>query len=365
MDIFNTREIAISIWIIIGLILLASFSKGRKSLYHLVKAATQWQLVILYFSIFIYCGIIIYALYQWNFWQCSFLKDTILWVVLSGIGMLIRHNQKNGFKNHLKDCFRDAISVTAIVVFVSSARTFNIWLEFISVPFLVIFGGAQAYAESNQRPNCMRVAKFLKSLLVAYGLVVIAFSLHGVIRDYQEFFTTETLRSFLLPIVLLIAFVPFYYAFALYSMYESVFIQLKWPTRNEPSLVKYLTRKLCKYVGINLFRIERFCQYRSYANPFFKEKEDIDRFFDWIVCKDIEKIVQKHSELGIDELPWDAVIEVMMKDGSVITGEYGHWTNAFHNEPKGESIYVMNDQVENELYVDEIIAIKQIGSYSP
>ena len=91
-DLFNTREIAIGIWIVIGLILFATFGKGRKSLHQLVKAVAQRQLVILYFAILIYCGIIVYALYQWNFWQCSFLKDTIIWIVLSGFGMLMRMN---------------------------------------------------------------------------------------------------------------------------------------------------------------------------------------------------------------------------------------------------------------------------------
>ena len=360
-DLFNTREIAIGIWIIIGLILFVTFGKGRKSLHQLVKAAVQRQLIILYFAILIYCSIIVYVLYQWNFWQCSFLKDTIMWIVLSGFGMLIRHEHKNGFRHYLKNYFWDAISVTAIVIFISSAYTFNIWFELISVPVLFMFGGAQIYAESSQQPDHKRVAKFLQGIFVAYGLVAISFSLYGVIGEFREFFTTETLRNFLLPIVLLIAFIPFYYAFTLYSIYEVVFVQLKWPIRNKVSLVKYLKRKLRKYIGVNLLKIERFCDYRHYANPFLRKKDDIDRYFDWLTCNDIGKIIQRHRRLGIDELEWDAIINVILKDGTAVTGEYGDWKNAFHNHPNGEIIYVVNGDEQTELHIDDIVEIEKLS----
>ena len=364
-NIFNTREIAIGIWIIIGLFCFVSFGKGRKSLQQFIKAAVQRQLVVLYLAIFLYCGLVVYALYLMNFWQWSFLKDTIIWTVLSGIGMLMRHEQSNGFKNHMKNYLKDAISMTAIVVFVSSANTFNIWIELISVPILVILGGAQAYAENEPRSDYKRVVKVLQCILVAYGLIAISYSLHGIIGEYQEFFATETLRNFLLPVVLLIAFIPFYYTFALYSAYEVVLIQLKCPIAGELSLVKHLKRRLCKYAGINLSKIEQFYLYRQYANPFIKSKEDIDRFFDWLVYKDIDKIILKHKILAIDDLPWDAVVRVTLKNGTVVTGEYGYWTNAFHNEPNGEIIFVENGEVLNELQVDEIISIEQIGSFTP
>ena len=360
-DIFNTREIAIGIWIVIGLLWFASLGKGRKSLIQLVRAILQWRLVIIYLAIFIYCGVTVYVLCRVNFWQWSFLKDTIMWTVLSGIGILVRYEQRNGFKNQMKKYIRDAISVTAIVVFVSSAYTFNIWVELISVPILVMFGGAQVYAENDPRSDYKRVAKFLQALFVAYGLIAISFSLRSVIGNYQDFLTTETLRNFLLPIVLLIAFIPFYYAFALYSIYEVVFIQLKWPTRNDKSLVKYLKLKLRKYVGINLFKMERFCQYRKYATPFLKSKEDVDRFFNWLTSKNIGRIIHKHNELSIDELPWDAVIRVALKDGTVVMGEYGHWTNAFYNEPNGESLFVMDNDAQHEIFVEDISSIELVN----
>ena len=360
-DLFNTREIAIGIWIIIGLILFAAFGKERKLLHQLVKVAARRPLIILYFAILIYCSIIVFFLYQANFWQFGFLKDTIMWIILSGFGMLMRHEHKNGFRHYLKNYFRDAISVTAIVVFVSSAYTFNIWIELISVPILVVLGVAQASTESDQRPEYKRVTKFIYGIIVTYGLIVISFSLRGAIWEYQEFFTTETLRNFLLPIVLFISFIPFYYIFALYSLYEAVLIHLKWPIKNDTFMMKYLKRKLRRYAGVNLFKMERFCEYRNYANPFLKKKEDIDRYFDWLTCNDMDKIMQKHKGLGIDELEWDAVIKVILKDGTVVIGEFGDWKNAFHNEPNGEIIYVVNGDEQTELHIDDIVEVEKLS----
>jgi len=287
-----------------------------------------------------------------------------MWIVLSGIGMLMRHKQEDSFKQRIKDCFIDALSLTAIVIFVSSAYTFHFLVEFISVPLLVIFGGAQAYAENDSRPDSKKVAKFLQGIFIIYGAIAIVFSLYNAINDYQVFFTTETLRSFLLPILLLIFFVPFYYAFSLYSMYETMLIQFKIPLRKDPNLAKYLKRKLFRYVGISVLKIEMLRKCKQYADPFFKSKDDVDCFFDWIARDNISRILQRHSELGIDELTWDAIIRVTTRDRVEIVGEYGYWTNAFRNMPKGESIYIIVDEVEHEIFVDEISTIEQIGKFN-
>jgi len=262
-NLFSNRELAIGVWAIIGLCCALFSAKIRKSIFQFMKTAASWRLIILYLAIFIYCSMMVFVLYSVCFWEWSFLKDTIVWAIASGFGILLRHQQNNGFKNYLKEYIIDVISITAIVIFISSSYTFDLWIELITMPFLFILGGMQAVAENNSKYKA--AAKVLQALFVIYGFIAIAFSLHGIINDFQEFFTTETLRNFLLPIVLLVMYIPFYYAYALYCAYETVHIQLKWPIRKDVSAVRYLKRKVFKYIGINLFKMERFCEYRQYA----------------------------------------------------------------------------------------------------
>jgi hypothetical protein len=68
--------------------------------------------------------------------------------------------------------------------------------------------------------------------------------------------------------------------------------------------------------------------------------------------------MQRYQELGIDKLSFDTVIKVTLKNGKVFTGDYDNWTSALDNEPDGESIGLMIDDVGYELFLDEIEAVE-------
>ena len=69
------------------------------------------------------------------------------------------------------------------------------------------------------------------------------------------------------------------------------------------------------------------------------------------------------QELGIDKLPWNAVIRVNLKDGKAFVGDFTNWTSALDNEPDGESIGVRVDGVEYEIFLDEIESVVAVGTY--
>ena len=69
------------------------------------------------------------------------------------------------------------------------------------------------------------------------------------------------------------------------------------------------------------------------------------------------------QELGVDKLPFDAVIRVTLKNGKTFVGDYTDWTSALDNEPDGESIGVKVDGVAYEIFLDETATVEQVGKY--
>ena len=67
--------------------------------------------------------------------------------------------------------------------------------------------------------------------------------------------------------------------------------------------------------------------------------------------------------LGINELPFDAVICVTLKDGKSFVGDYVSWTSALDNEPDDESISIRVDGTLYEMFLDEIESVKEVGKY--
>jgi len=91
-------------------------------------------------------------------------------------------------------------------------------------------------------------------------------------------------------------------------------------------------------------------------------RSDVDSFFTWLKDENVGDIIKKHNRFGIDALPYRVVITVTTRCGDVFEGDYGYWTNAFRNRPKGESIFILEGEEECEVFVDCIVSIQQIGN---
>ena len=362
-DILNTRELAIALWLLIGSI-ACLFSKNiRQSLKALLRASSARFLWILYIGLFGYTVFSVYLLSQVGLWANHLIKDTILWGFLSGLGAIIQYNRKDSFKANTRLWFRDAASITAIVIFVSQEYTFGLIVEFITVPLLIIVGGVQAVAETRKDPASKKLVQIFTGLLIIYGLSTIGFSIYQIVADPSDFFTLYTLQSFLLPILLLILFIPFYYAVMFYSLYESLMIWMTWPIRNDTGLQLYLKKNIRRYSKASLFKLEKLHRAKSYVNPLLRNVQQIDSFFDWLNAADkkINEVINQHDDLQLEKLLWDEITEVQLYDGQIIRGIYDYYESAFHNYPDEEVVLIFDNDEQIEIPVSKIQKIVSTG----
>ena len=82
MDIFNNREIALAIWLFVGIVIVASKKSIREAFHVAWKASFQvffCRLILVPFALMTgYIGWIVHCLHKIGLWDLELLKNTVL-----------------------------------------------------------------------------------------------------------------------------------------------------------------------------------------------------------------------------------------------------------------------------------------------
>lgn len=214
---FSNRETALFTWAIIAIILLL-FKKGIRNGFVLVlKSFFTSKILIIFFSFILYVILCVILLFKMKFWDNSILKDTILWTF--GFAFLTIFNV-NKIKNkiYFKDMFFDAIKWIVIIEFIASFYTFSLKTEFIILPILTMAVLIQTFSKS--KVEYKKVENLMTKFISFAGIAIFLYVVYKTITLWSALLTTDNLKSFLLPIILTILFMPFIYFLALIMEYE-------------------------------------------------------------------------------------------------------------------------------------------------
>ena len=274
---FSTRELAAGLWIAIAFVFCMIWSKTRESLRGVVKCAFCKQFNSLYVSAIGYTVLMIYILYLLGYWEWFLFKDSILamiFVALVPCFKIISNKDRIGF---LKELIIDAIKWTVVIQFITSTYTFNFFIEFVVLFIIVFIGILRAFADRDE--NSKAVVKFCDFFLIIYGLISIIFSLSKVVQGFNEFIKIDTLKTFLLPIIMLLLYIPFIYEFAMHCLYQEISIRLKTVVKNDKKLLRYFKFKIRLKYCFRLCKLESFRTVDMLMRGLFTSKQDIDNFF--------------------------------------------------------------------------------------
>lgn len=200
-----------------------------------------------------YINLIVLLMYRIGFWDISMLKDTVVWTVTVGFVMLAQSATKATKEDrYFKEIFLENIKLTVIVEFIVNLYVFDLWVEFLLVPIAVLLGGMIAVAEG--KPEYVRVLKFLNNAIVIFGLFSFVYEVYHLILGFKNFATIQNLDSFLLPILLTFAYMPFTYLMAIYSTLEEFFIRVNIAYRHNKRMKIFAKRQVILTVKLSMYK---------------------------------------------------------------------------------------------------------------
>jgi hypothetical protein len=229
IDSFSTRETALVIWIFI--VFIASiFSKNfRGFIFDIFKLLLSWKISLSLIAFFVHTGFYIFILYRLGFWDNSLLKDTAFWIIGFGIVAIMNINKVNS-NTYFKTIFLDAIKWTIAIEFIVNFFTFSLTKELIILPIIVFSATIQAVASFDKKHKQMEF--LMKNLLLYFSLFVFLYSFYKTLTNHKDLFTFDNLKSFILPVILSITFLPFMYLFNLIAKYEDLWVILNCNVKN-------------------------------------------------------------------------------------------------------------------------------------
>ena len=273
IDLFNNREKAIIIWVLIFLVCTLFQKNIRTSVFSVLKTLFQKKIVIALTAMFLYVGSVVLLFYEIRLWDISLIKDTGFWVLGTAFVLLVNANRTSQDEHYFKKILLDNLKLILVLEFIVNLYTFSLWVEIILMPLLFIIVAMSAVAEIKK--EYMPAKKVIDSILAIFGISLIIFVLFNIIGDYQGFATADNLRAFLLPPLLTLAYIPFLYFLALFMAYENLFIHLDIFLKKNKTLAKFAKRRILYLCLVDLGKLNKFAKQNGQELMRLNDKNDV------------------------------------------------------------------------------------------
>jgi len=182
------------------------------------------------------------------------IKDSILWYILTAFAILFNLNNAGENKDYFKGIIRDNIRLVIVLEFIANIHSFNLWIEMILIPIIISLSILLAVVET--KTEFKIIEKPIWTILTTFGLFLLILSIIDIIRSINQYANYTTLKTFLLPIILTVTFIPCAYLIALFMNYELLFVRIDI-LLNDKKLIRYARRRTLLKCGFNLRKVNR------------------------------------------------------------------------------------------------------------
>ena len=212
---FSSREVASAVLLLALVTWAAAKSAGvRKSLVALRTSAPfllKWTLVASS-----YYALVIVLLFLVGLWHGGLTVPTCLWVLTVGIAGAFKGMTGQGA---LFD-FKTALSTSLIAGWFVSLYTFNLVVELVYQPLIIVMIVAERMSEEEG-------AVTRSVISVVYTILGLTAFIPPIVGLVQQPFDRSYIESLTLPIVGLCTLLPLAYVFSLYSLYDGICVRLR------------------------------------------------------------------------------------------------------------------------------------------
>ncbi len=252
---FDKRELAIVIWILVVLIVLLIRKQTRASLGGVARAASTPKIAIPLCLMVLYVGAVVLGLRAAGFWTLNLVSETVFWLVGTGFVFFFQYDRVSDDSRFFRRTLLRALSVTVALEFLVNLFNFSLLAELVLVLILVILGATLAVSAT--RDEFVRVHGCLGRAVATAGFGLLLYSILRAAESFSSVATIETVRELSTPAVLTACFLPFVYALGVYGNYDGLLARLGWLAADDHELYRYMRRRVFLTAGIRLRAVLR------------------------------------------------------------------------------------------------------------
>jgi len=254
-NLFNNREIATGIWLMIVVLWAGKIVGVREAFANVLKAFLHPKIIVPILLLVGYLWIEVLLFKHWNLWDMSLLKDTIYWGALTGFVLFMNFMGEKETIQFLKKTAFECVAAPVFIQILLNLYTFPLFGELIFMPVIALLAMMIVIAET--KPEYAPAKKLFDGILVSIGLGMTIYLIRMTWLHHSELSLSNLLLSVLLPILLTVFFLPFLYIAKLIANYEMFFVRLQLHILDD-DLLNYTRFKTLTHCHINLPRLDRF-----------------------------------------------------------------------------------------------------------
>lgn len=268
----NNRDYILLLILIAFMVFLFYKKETRILLLNLLKQLLNRKLILPIACMLVYIGLFTSVFFKFGLWDWSLLKDTIVWIGIAFVMLFNYGKISDNFTKYLKENFKFVI----VLEFIVGIYVFNIFGELLLIPIVIILTLINAVARNKEEYK--PIEKITNTILAIIGLYILYHAILQCISGFQNFLSLHNLKSFLLPIIFTILFIPFVYLFALIAEYESLFVRIDntW-FKNNKELSMYAKRQVIITCFLKLKMVKLLSQNKAMSFINAKSKSDIKK----------------------------------------------------------------------------------------
>ncbi|MCO6451492.1 MAG: hypothetical protein J5I90_11955 [Caldilineales bacterium] len=257
--ILTSRQLATITWLVIFVVWALTNTGVRKSIRSLLVTLFSLKLIILFTVIIGYNVAMVLGLWRVGYWDVTMLYDTVVFIAIGAISSVSRaasrgvtYDRRFFFKTLLVN-----LEVMVVFVFLLDFYPFRFWVEFLLIiPFFTLLGILVVGTEHKE--NAKKAHQLFKVLQASIGLLLIAYVLWQVVKNYEQLMHIETLFSLWLPFVMSLLFMPVLFLLCAVFAYEDAFVVLSLKGRDNERLTRWKKQRLFLHFGLNLKALQMF-----------------------------------------------------------------------------------------------------------
>lgn len=273
---FNNREIATAIWLLVFTAWMLSFPSVRESIFRLFRSVLHWKILACVGLMAIYTGASISIFWLAGLWNLALLKDTVLWFFFTGFVVLMHFMTELNNKITLRKALRASITLLVFVEYLINTYVFPLWAEMMLVPFMTILFSLDAFSRRDDKySDVTKLTSILSSIL---GLGIFVFVVTRAIDDWRNLGSIDTFRSIAFPPLMTIAFIPFIYCSLLIAAYENLFIRLNIGSRKTSDVKQYAKSRIYRHCRLSLRSLNELSSH-AFRFHALETIDDVDNVF--------------------------------------------------------------------------------------
>ncbi|MCC8423579.1 hypothetical protein [Mucilaginibacter sp. UR6-11] len=268
-DLFNSREIALGIWLIIAVTAVLFGKSTRSDFGGVLKALFVWNLMSWLAGMAVYISVFIYLFDRIGLWTSDLLKDTVFYILFSATVSMFKANKISENKHFFLEMLKDNLKLGVLLEFLIGQYTFDLWVELLIVPIAVLLAGMQAFSGTDAK--YASVNKLINRIWLITGAFVIYHIADSVIQHFHDLLSIDVLRQILLVPNLTLVFIPFLYILSLRMVYEEQFILLSFKLRDK-KLLRFAKRQAIAKFNTDLRGLKRWVNRWNLSHPQTREE---------------------------------------------------------------------------------------------